>query len=62
MLRGVLLHVVQTTRPVNFAVDCTWWNFGSGVVNYVVGITWSGGIRPSAGVWHINDFYYLGVA
>ena len=56
MLRGVLLHVVETAGPVNLAVDGAWGNFGGGVVDYVMGIVWSGG------VWRVNDFYYLGIA
>jgi len=48
--------VVETAGPVNLAVDGAWGNFGGGVVDYVMGIVWSGG------VWRVNDFYYLGIA
>ena len=57
VLRGVLLHVIEAAGPVNLAVDGTGWNFGGGVVNYVMGIA-----RPASGDWGVNDFYDLRVA
>jgi hypothetical protein len=61
MLRGVLLHVVEAARPVNLAVDGADRDFGGGVVDYVIGIAWVGGIW-AGGVWRVNNFYYLDIA
>jgi hypothetical protein len=69
MLRGVLLHVVKAAGPVNLAVDGACGNFGCGVVDYVMGVDWIGGVWrdsvwPGGGVCvrRVNDFYHLGTA
>jgi|ERR1700722_880508 len=62
MLGGVLLHMIDAARPVNLAVDGTCGNFSGGVMDHVLGITWSGDVWPSDGVRNVNDFYDLRIA
>jgi hypothetical protein len=48
--------VIEAAWPVNLAMDGAGGNFGGGVVDYVVGIAWIGG------VWRVHYFHYLGFA
>jgi hypothetical protein len=59
VLRGVLLHVIEAAGPVNLAVDRASGDFGRGVVDNVVRVTWARGVWRGGSV---NNFYYLGIA
>jgi len=53
--------VIEAARPVNLAMDRAGGEFGGGVVDYVMGIVWVGGVW-SGRVWRVNHFYYSRVA